>query len=288
MLSTGHFPADTLSQLHARQQQRIKGLELIKALMNVVRVIQLHRAASNGALAGNVFFDSKTRVLAREINDRFLSLSQQLNSSNPEIDEQQWADINNAWQTVYLQWRQDDAIENFELHSHLIKQLLELISVLGMQSERMIETDDAHQLLASLIFDQLPKFIEQLGQVRALGTFSAIAGETSQRCSIRLNYLVQVLRRQKNKLNILVESLPSNVLEQISALFKAQLMEQNIGRLQTVVEKDLLSQQKIVTSADELYSLSTQIIDAHFEVMNEGLKILRLRMDARIQAWVHQ
>ena len=37
---------------------------------------------------------------------------------------------------------------------------------------------------------------------------------------------------------------------------------------------------------DEIFTLSTQIIDAHYNVMNEGLRMLRLSMDKRMQAWV--
>ena len=275
-----------LAALHQNQQLRIKALDLVKSLFEQVRVVQQHRAATNAALAGNPFFESKTRVLAREVNSRFKELERQQQDCIDMIDSRQWDDIRNAWQTVHLQWRQDEIIENFELHSHLVKQLLTYISILGNKVEDLIETGSQHQALSHYVLNDVPSFIELLGQIRALGTSTAVVGIMDDACDMRLRFLMGQLQKQQIKVKQQAQHLSQEALEITSSLIDALLCEPKLERLTGIVMHDLLSGRDIVTSADEIFTLSTQIIDAHYNVMNEGLRMLRLSMDKRMQAWV--
>ncbi|NVK39181.1 MAG: nitrate- and nitrite sensing domain-containing protein [Gammaproteobacteria bacterium] len=275
-----------LAELHQNQQLRIKALDLVKSLFEQVRVVQQHRAATNAALAGNPFFESKTRVLAREVNARFKELERQQAECVDVIDERQWEDIRNAWQTVHLQWRQDEIIENFELHSHLVKQLLDYISILGNKAEDLIETGSQHQALSHYVLNDVPAFIEMLGQIRALGTSTAVVGVMDDACEMRLRFLMGQLNKQQIKVKQQAQHLSQEALDITSSLIDALLCEPKLERLTGIVMHDLLSGREIVTSADEIFTLSTQIIDAHYNVMNEGLRLLRLSMDRRMQAWV--
>jgi hypothetical protein len=275
-----------LAALHQNQQLRIKALDLVKSLFEQVRVVQQHRAATNAALAGNPFFESKTRVLAREVNARFKELERQQQECIDVIDARQWDDIRNAWQTVHLQWRQDEIIENFELHSHLVKQLLTYISILGNKVEDLIETGSQHQALSHYVLNDVPCFIELLGQIRALGTSTAVVGIMDDACEMRLRFLMGQLQKQQIKVKQQAQHLSQEALEITSSLIDALLCEPKLERLTGIVMHDLLSGRDIITSADEIFTLSTQIIDAHYNVMNEGLRMLRLSMDKRMQAWV--
>ena len=275
-----------LAALHQNQQLRIKALDLVKSLFEQVRVVQQHRAATNAALAGNPFFESKTRVLAREVNSRFKELERQQQDCLDVIDSRQWDDIRNAWQTVHLQWRQDEIIENFELHSHLVKQLLSYISILGNKVEDLIETGSQHQALSHYVLNDVPSFIELLGQIRALGTSTAVVGIMDDACDMRLRFLMGQLQKQQIKVKQQAQHLSQEALDITSSLIDALLCEPKLERLTGIVMHDLLSGRDIVTTADEIFTLSTQIIDAHYNVMNEGLRMLRLSMDKRMQAWV--
>jgi hypothetical protein len=76
------------------------------------------------------------------------------------------------------------------------------------------------------------------------------------------------------------------VIQITSSLIDALLCEPKLERLFSIINQDILTGRNIVTTADEVFTLSTSIIDAHYNVMNEGLRLLRLSMDKRIQAWV--
>ena len=275
-----------LAVLHQNQQLRLKALDLVKALYEQVRVIQQHRAATNGALAGNPFFESKTRILAREVNARFKEL-ERIQIDMPELyDEPKWSDVCNAWQTVHLQWRQDEIIENFELHSHLVKQVLNYIAQLGRKAESLIETNFHNQALSHYVFEDLPWFIELVGQIRALGTSAAVVGKLDEPSDMRLRFLVGQLQKQQVKVKEQAQRFSQEAIEITTSLIDALLCEPKLERLYGIVNHDILSGREIVTSADEIFTLSTSIIDAHYNVMNEGLRLLRLSMDNRIQAWV--
>ena len=275
-----------LAVLHQNQQLRLKALDLVKALYEQVRVIQQHRAATNGALAGNPFFESKTRILAREVNARFKELERIQIDMSELYDEPKWSDVCNAWQTVHLQWRQDEIIENFELHSHLVKQVLNYIAQLGRKAESLIETNFHNQALSHYVFEDLPWFIELVGQIRALGTSAAVVGKLDEPSDMRLRFLVGQLQKQQVKVKEQAQRFSQEAIEITTSLIDALLCEPKLERLYGIVNHDILSGREIVTSADEIFTLSTSIIDAHYNVMNEGLRLLRLSMDKRIQAWV--
>lgn len=275
-----------LASLHQNQQLRLKALDLVKSLYEQVRVIQQHRAATNGALAGNPFFESKTRVLAREVNARFKEL-ERMQLDQPELhNDIRWDDVCNAWQTVHLQWRQDEIIENFELHSHLVKQVLDYIAELGHKAEGLIETNFHNQALGHYVFEDLPWFIELLGQLRALGTSAAVVGKLDDPTEMRIRFLLGQLQKQQVKVKEQAQRFSQEAIEITTSLIDALLCEPKLERLYGILHHDILSGREIVTSADEIFTLSTSIIDAHYNVMNEGLRLLRLSMDKRIQAWV--
>ena len=281
-----HTDTASMSALHQNQQLRLKALDFIKALFEQVRVVQQHRAATNGALAGNPFFESKTRILAREVNSRFKELELQLHQTHEIFDIRQWSEIRNAWQTVHLQWRQDEVLENFELHSHLVKQMLRYIAGIGGKAEGLIQTNFQHQALGVYVFDELPCFIELVGQVRALGTSACAIGAMDAGSEMRLRFLMGQMNKQMVKIKAQAQCLSKEALEITTSLINALLCEPKLERLLSMVQQDLLSGKDIATPADDLFTLSTSIIDAHYNVMSEGLRLLRLNMDKRMQAWV--
>jgi len=281
-----HTDTASMSALHQNQQLRLKALDFIKALFEQVRVVQQHRAATNGALAGNPFFESKTRILAREVNSRFKELELQLHQTHEIFDIRQWSEIRNAWQTVHLQWRQDEVLENFELHSHLVKQMLRYIAGIGGKAEGLIQTNFQHQALGVYVFDELPCFIELVGQVRALGTSACAIGAMDAGSEMRLRFLMGQMNKQMVKIKAQAQCLSKEALEITTSLINALLCEPKLERLLSMVQQDLLSGKEIATPADDLFTLSTSIIDAHYNVMSEGLRLLRLNMDKRMQAWV--
>lgn len=283
-----HDSATNLAQIHKNQQMRSKALEVIKSLFDQVRVVQQHRAVTNGALGGNPFFESKTRLLAKEINTRFSDLETRMVSLNELYDELRWVDIGNEWQTVHLQWRQDQVIENFELHSHLVRQMLDFIADLGMRSESLIMRDPFQQALAQYIFRALPSFIEVMGQMRALGTHAAVAGECNEACAMRLRFLLQQIQTQQTVVREHMTKLSPEAFSKTTSLIDVHLCEPKLDKLQKCIEQEVLNARKIEISPDELFTLCTEIMDAHFNVMAEGLRMLRMSLDRRIEAWVHR
>lgn len=279
---------DNLVQVHQNQQVRTRALEVVKSLFDQIRVIQQHRAVTNGALGGNSFFESKTRLLAKEINTRFNDLSEQLNTLKALYDSNRWDEISREWQTVHLQWRQDQVIENFELHSHLIRQLLEFTTHFGMTAESLIMKDRFQEGLSQYVLRGLPAFIETMGQMRALGTYAAVVGECSQACSMRLKFLLNQIQEQQINVRNQMQSLSPEAFNQTSSLIEVHLCDPKIVKLQNLIDKDVLNANRVELDPNEVFTRCTEIIDAHFNVMNEGLSLLRLSLDRRIQAWVHR
>lgn len=278
------MPGQSLGDIHKNNQQRLKGLALVMELTELVRLVQQHRAVTIGALGGNSFFESKTHGLARNIK-RQMSLVG-INKADYQyfLSDQQWQSVQDSWLTVHHQWRQDTVIDNFELHSFFVKQLLQLIWHVGETAEGLIQGADHQKLLSRYTLKELPEFAELVGQIRGLGTQATVEGGCNDACRLRLKYLTDEMENKKQVNQRSFCDLPDDFMSKLSKLPNDQLIIQ----LVKMIKGDILKNLKISTSADDFFRVSTQIIDENLDVMKEGLQQLKLSMDVRIAAWVTQ
>lgn len=274
----------TLGDIHKNNQQRLKGLALIMELTELVRLVQQHRAVTIGALGGNSFFESKTHGLARNIKRQMALIATQKSEYGELLSDREWQDVQDNWLTVHHQWRQDTVIDNFELHSFFVKQLLQMIWQMGEKAEGLIQTAENQAHLSRYTLKELPEFAELVGQIRGLGTQATVEGGINDACRLRLKYLTDEMDCKKQAIQKSIIILPNEYLSKLKKLPNDGLVIQ----LQQMIKNDILKNTKISTSADDFFRVSTQIIDENLDVMKDGLLQLKLSMDVRIAAWVTQ
>lgn len=125
-----------LRVLNKKLHEQQANFTIIKHLMKLVRPIQRHRGATIALLGGDKRFGENVSELTVHINKMIYMLNAINEKQNKVISQEEVEQIIYAWATISKDWENDNIIENFEFHSHLIEHLLRIIS---NYSQRMVD-----------------------------------------------------------------------------------------------------------------------------------------------------
>jgi len=286
--------------------QRLDALNLIKQLIHLVKAVQRHRGMSMGLLGGNALFREEFTRLQRQISERlhlFASFAARVQHLVP-VREQE--NLQSAWVTISHDWQEDSVIDNYELHCHLIEQLLALLALLAKQLEQpmaavLASANEPTQIYATSAvypnrFKQLevlhfstrlmPSVAEQIGRIRALATYTAALGYCDIDYASKLRYVIQCTRVNNEKLRHQAKRM-EGILEKDSPLLsQLKSYEIKLTFLLNMVEQDVLKEGKINADSNRLFELATDIIDMYLNSVDEGIILIERWHNDEIENWI--
>jgi len=286
--------------------QRLDALNLIKQLIHITKAVQRHRGMSMGLLGGNALFREDFARLQHQIAERlnlFIAFATRGNQLVPQRDQE---NLQSAWLTISHDWQEDSVIDNYELHCHLIEQLLGLLAVLAKQLEQPIaallaNTNEPTQIHATTTiypnrFKQLevlhfstrlmPAVTEQIGRIRALATYTAALGYCDADYASKLRYVIQCTRVNNEKLRHQAKRM-EGILEKDSPLLnQLKSYEIKLTFLLNMVEQDVLKDGKLVADSNRLFELATDIIDMYLNSVDEGTALIERWHHDEIENWI--
>ena len=284
--------------------QRLDALTLIKQLIHMIKAVQRHRGMTMGTLGGNLQFRDELIHLQVQLERRLELLqafaARAVNLLSPRDQE----NLNNAWLTISRDWQEDTVIDNYELHCHLIEQLLSMVAALGKQlevptsqsmpgiSEASVNDDGLHpnrfEYLEVLHFSTrlMPAVAEQIGRIRALATYAAASGQCDKDFAGKLRYVIQCTRVNNEKLRHQTKRLESMQETNLTLLGQLKSYEIKLEFLLSMVEADLVNSRQISADSNRLFSLATDIIDIYLKVVDEGVQLLTQWHEQDIEVWV--
>ncbi|RYY74855.1 MAG: hypothetical protein EOO52_11045 [Gammaproteobacteria bacterium] len=286
--------------------QRLDALNLIKQLIHITKAVQRHRGMSMGLLGGNALFREDFTRLQRQIAERlnlFISFAARGHQLVPQRDQE---NLQSAWLTISHDWQEDSVIDNYELHCHLIEQLLALFAALAKQLEQPIAAllasgDEPTQVYATTAiypnrFKQLevlhfstrlmPAVAEQIGRIRALATYTAALGYCDADYASKLRYVIQCTRVNNEKLRHQAKRM-EGILEKDSPLLnQLKSYEIKLTFLLNMVEHDVLKDEKLTADSNRLFDLATDIIDMYLNSVDEGTALIERWHHDEIENWI--
>ena len=286
--------------------QRLDALNLIKQLIHLVKAVQRHRGMSMGLLGGNALFREEFTRLQRQISERlqlFAAFAARVQQLVP-VREQE--NLQSAWVTISHDWQEDSVIDNYELHCHLIEQLLTLLALLAKQLEQpmaavLASANEPTQIYATSAvypnrFKQLevlhfstrlmPSVAEQIGRIRALATYTAALGYCDIDYASKLRYVIQCTRVNNEKLRHQAKRM-EGILEKDSPLLsQLKSYEIKLTFLLNMVEQDVLKEGKINADSNRLFELATDIIDMYLNSVDEGIILIERWHNDEIENWI--
>lgn len=287
-------------------QQRLDALTLAKQLIHMIKAVQRHRGMTMGTLGGNEQFREELGHLQIQLERRLQLLQAFSARSSALLSPRDQENLSNAWLTISRDWQEDAVIDNYELHCHLIEQLLAMVAALGKQLEQptsqsipeMIETTVIHadgtlypnrfKYLEVLHFATrlMPAVAEQIGRIRALATYASALGYCDKDFASKLRYVIQCTRVNNEKLRHQTKRLEGLLDSDLSLLSQLKSYEIKLEFLLSMVESDVVNPHQINADSSRLFSLATDIIDVYLKVVDEGVQLLTQWHEQDIEVWV--
>lgn len=173
------------------------GLRYNASIVQLLQATQRHRGLSLTALNNNAAFKSQLPAAEQRVTDALNSLA--------TADVQFGADLKvsdsyrllaTTWQSI-LQAQASPSITpqvSFEIHTAFIQETLRTLTIVGNNSNLILDPDiDSYYLMDSVI-EKLPLTSEYLGQIRAIGTQAFANGVVSTEERTRMQLLSGLAR----------------------------------------------------------------------------------------------
>ena len=279
-------------------------LIMVSQLNQLIKCVQKHRGLSMTMLGiGGGEFKTDFLKLQSQLERRLATMEVFAEKMNDVLSERDKENLHLAWETIRKDWQNDNLNDNFELHSHFIQQLLAMASGLAKQLEvPLIDFSKVSELsilaserdqprmfkqieILNFVAKQLPSLIERLAKVRGLASYAAAMGSASELDSRKLQYLVASTREEKLRIIAQAERLESFLLQDMPSLRSIKNIELKHIFLLNVVETDVLSSSVIVADAHQLFGLCTEIIDAYWTIVDDGLEVIRRWHSEDLDVW---
>lgn len=285
-------------------QTRELAIHLIHQINHLVVDVQRHRGISMGLLAGNKAFEGDFGDIQHQIGRRLATLDAFASLSEGLFNDRDRGNLQQAWDTIRLDWQDDKLSDNFELHSHFVEQLfqlslgiaklIELPMLEVMNIEEEVEAMESPQFprhvkqaeLVHFTCSTLPLMIENLAKIRGLASFSAAKGSAQYDHDRKLRFLVQCAREHNEKLRQCAHRLHSVLDGELNAKYVVGELETKFVHLIEIVTHDVLSGKTIHSSSSQLFNIATNLIDKYWGIVDEGLDLLRLWHRRDLELWI--
>ena len=306
-ISNNSVPAEAEQEKFAKfwreLRERQDTLLLIRQLTQMVAAVQLHRGMSMSLLAGSDYFEDEIEALQKQLRSQLTALEVFASETGDLLAERDKECLHQAWFTISHDWHDDDVIDNFELHSHFIEELLSMVVRLSdklklpLSDQLVADQDDDSAVtyphsfkqleLLNFVAQQLPKVIEQIAKIRGLSSHAASVGRVEYQLDRKLRYLIEGVRIQNEKLRHQSERLESIINEDYRSLSDVKLFEIKLIFLFGRLEDELLSGKDNDVDGPQLFKLCTEVINIYSRIVDEGWQLVRRWIDNDAERWIH-
>ena len=274
---------------------------LIKQIHHMISAVQLHRGMSMSLLAGNTLFQADIERLQQELENRLAIIEVFVNQTEGILSSHDKEKLQQAWLTIRHDWHDDTLLDNFELQSHFIEQLMAMIGTLAqrlleplpnngtgieIEVEKVYPSTFRTLELLNFLSPQFIQLIELLAKIRGLSTHAASAGRVEYMQDRKLRYLVQCAKEHNERSRHQAKRLGTLWGNQLSSLSDIATSEMKVLFLFNTVEMDILGGTEIAMESHQLFKLASEIIDTYFKILEDGWDVIRCQLDKDMEAWI--
>lgn len=291
--------ADTLMEqrsqvdaVTARYRERHAALTLMRQFNRLINSIQQHRGVSLAHLAGDGLFTEDMNQVQTQVNRRLLALRHTCSEFDRLVPDAEQRNVRHGWRTVCHDWEGDALLENFEYHSFLIEQLLQLMTGLARQFQKLHweevlpEGTEFVDSVLPLVSRQVPELVEQLARIRGLATHAAVVGECDEEHDKKLRYWLQCADQQNRELVLQIDNMDAQLKGGWKSLQELKNYELKLAFFLNTIKRDILHGDCNKADARQLFSLGSEIIQAYVEGIDGGIHLLRDQLEKELEAWL--
>ena len=162
---------DRLSEEIALTRQEMRGLNVYPEAIKALILMQQHRGLTAGLLGGGDTLRPKVAAKAAALDVAIAEFDTALDGPGEAFGlRARWGDIKRQWPPLRDAGDSFSQTENFSLHSHMVRRMLELIIALGDSSALAIDSQPAAIDLIQPLLRTIPEATERLGRLRGKAT----------------------------------------------------------------------------------------------------------------------
>lgn len=280
-------------------RQRHSIIILIRLLNRLVTAVQRHRGVSLALLAGDGLFVEDVAHVQAEINKRMWVLKNSCSHYDDLVPEHIRENIQQSWHTVCHDWEEDALLENFEYHSFLIEQLLQVSADLtrrlgepmaaecGLKDETLSKVaNPLSDWVLSLVSRGIPQLVEHLAKIRGLATHSAVVGECDEEQEKKLRYWLQCAEQENRELIRQIDTMDNSIKNSWKSLSDLKNYELKLAFFLNTISKDIIYGDCSRSDARSLFILGTEIIGAYVEGVDGGINLLHRVLETEMESWL--
>lgn len=301
MPDQSHF--SELEPLYLALQKQNDTLTLIKQINQMIGEVQLHRGMSMSLLGGSEIFQKDIDQLQVRLERRLTALEIITRNTGGLLSPRDKENLSNAWTTIRHNWQDDHLVDNFELHSHFIEQLLEIVSTL---SQKLIDSlcewqpnvDTENNAVyprsfkeievINFVARQIPQSIELIAKIRGLSSYATTVGTVEYTEDRKMRYLIKCAREKNEKLRHQSQRLLTLTEDYVPALTHINEFEMKLLRLFDLVERDVLGGTTMTTNSHQLFKWATDIMAAYATITDQGWNLIRHWLELDVESWITQ
>ena len=263
-------------------RQEIRGLEVIRPAVEMVKEVQRHRGTAARFLGGEAGARGELSEFRKRADGKAAEVRALLRERAEFGLSDRWERISSSWQELASGVEGMDPRTSFDAHTRLIEEILSFISEVQDASGLTLDPEVETYHLMVLATDTLPRLTEALGQEWAVGSGAAARGEVTAEERAKLFALFGRAQDGLGRLGFSTKRVFSRVPELRGRLeASARAAEEAVGELQSRVEREFLSGQKPGVSSKEFFDLATRAIDGVYDSWEEMEKALGELLSAR-------
>ncbi|MCC2867934.1 MAG: methyl-accepting chemotaxis protein [Candidatus Accumulibacter phosphatis] len=260
----------SLHQVIDSSRQELAGIEVQKPINLLIQHLQIHRGLSSGVLNGNDGMKAPRAVRQEEVRKTLKIVEGKLPAELTASDS--WKKVVDNWASIERDGLDLIPRENFLTHNRTIAELLDLQRGVGDHFSQSNDPDIELVNLINGMIDHLPKAIEHMGQLRALGTGALTKKQTltlqqTVEMTVLLSGLIDNVDEIQHHLEAAARQNPG--LKAVIAKVTKELAEAT-EKLSVLVNQDVLSG-AYATPPGEYFALTTAAIDTGYKELFESL-----------------
>lgn len=258
-------------------RQMANGTEYITLVEKVLEHLPQHRGMANTFINGDMSFLEKMKGMQQTLDQDINAIDHYCARHQPHADiTQRWQTIKTGWHRLRGEIQSLTAEESFERHSHLISEVLCLISDAADRTCLTAHPEPNMRKIIQTTFNLLPPIIENIGQARGIGSGAAARGTLITTVRIKLEFLHERLGHNASSAYSTIEQcMGRNSSSQIS-----NSREQTRQFLETISNR-LLGDKITITAAD-YFSAGTTAFNSNLALLSEITTSLEQQINGTI------
>lgn len=262
-------------------EKELTGIDLIEDVYPILKFTQQHRGLTVNLISGDATAAPKREVAGTNVNDSFKALLKKVEKYPSYSGIQTNINtINKNWKKVQSTSANGTAAEAISLHSHLIVEILDLITFISEETELSLDSDATIHHLNNLLTETLPPITENMGKARATGVGVATKKVLTDENHYQLLFLMQTMQSYVdasfNNYEKIFKTNPSlkNRLET-----QAHESLKSTEDILSVINNELLNAKPITIVPGDYFDATTATIDSIFELINFQKNELQDRLE---------